>query len=1007
MALTIYEKGQLDYSSRISFYSMRSAELLESMVHGMAVINDNITNQSAGKSAGKIDDIPAESIENLGNGLKLIAEASKKLDKNAGKKLASVLNSISTFSNNVKTENLENLEAVSGAMTGISSSVLSFGSSMALATPLLALAYPSSILLSGILKIITPAVTKFGTEEATEGAKNVKRIGISTLAFAGSLYLSSEIAKNIDYTSILSLSTVLAGYGILFTEIGKRDKKIRGGSKSVLFMAGSIATFATITFFTGVIAKNIDYVSTFKILGLIGLNSLVYTIIGKFDKQIVKGSIAVTVLTLSNFLFSLGIKKSTEGLPPFEDVFKLVGMIGILGTTYGVAGRFMMPIIQGSIAVAAMSLSLLILSPGIKSLSETLKNNENIYWQVPALITSMGASFALAGAVTGLILSGSLAMAGTGVALMVIAKGVSMFPSMDEKRAEGIKLSIKSVIEGFGKGFSGLSITEALTLPLKIPVVGAMGLALIPLSLGISMWKNKVSRWTIDDNKLLKGTISSLSEAFATAGSTKGMSKLFGFPVGRNDTERGIDSTMRMGKNLSILSKGILAWKELQITKSDMDLVSSNIQRVLNTIPAIFASIGQRDRKGKSKFSLLGMMFGADFSQGDVESGISSTMKLGQNLKNLSEGIVSWKNMKLSPEDLAIVNQNIQRVLNTIPAIFASIGKRERGDDTETSLFGMVFGTDFSKGDIETGIEATMKLGQNLKNLSEGVLAWKPNGKEGITEESLMGIKKNIGSILDTIPEQFARIGKMDRKTSGWFSSGDVTKGVEIIKGLGNPLQSIAKLMNSVKSINAKKKADEIGMGVRSLLGHLREAAKSEKEAVEIGVSTTDIINQVERISKLAKPMEKLAKSFDKFNKSLKDHISYISKLDEDKLEAFEDWADALEAFAEVDPDAFKTNMGIAKGLNQITQKTTPPNFSTTNNILTTAGDKLNTELKEISGDKSGDKSGKSSTDEVIKALLKEMLKMRGDITAMSSEINRLTSFLMTGTINVKQKRGL
>jgi hypothetical protein len=79
----------------------------------------------------------------------------------------------------------------------------------------------------------------------------------------------------------------------------------------------------------------------------------------------------------------------------------------------------------------------------------------------------------------------------------------------------------------------------------------------------------------------------------------------------------------------------------MKITEKDLDAITYNVSKVLNTIPSIFATIGQRD-KGGSSGSLISSIFGSDFSKGDIEQGIQSTEKLGTNLKNLADGIMAW-----------------------------------------------------------------------------------------------------------------------------------------------------------------------------------------------------------------------------------------------------------------------------------------------------------------------------------------------------------------------------
>lgn len=421
-------------------------------------------------------------------------------------------------------------------------------------------------------------------------------------------------------------------------------------------------------------------------------------------------------------------------------------------------------------------------------------------------------------------------------------------PTITKEKAEGIAMGIKAVVTGFGKSFEDLSLKESLTLPLKIPMVALMGLSLMGLASGIANYQAKAGNFGPKDTENIKNTISGLSEAFATAGSTQGMSKLFGFNVGSNDVERGIDSTMRMGRNL----------------------------------------------------------------------------------KNLADGVLAWKKMPLTPADVQQISDNVSRVLNVIPGIFAGIGKADAGSTSNVSWLGLTFENPFSSGDTERGIDATMEMGENLKNLADGVIAWKDGGKAGFKSADLPGIVSNIQNILGAIPSSFAALGAADRKTAGIFpwSDGDIENGIELAEDLGPSLQSIASLLDSVKTGNMAKATADISNNIPKLLGSYASALNDFEN--QLKVDPDDVLEQITDISdafldvseksgkitaslqslgELATPLDKVAKSLLDVNKAMKAQLDLLTKDNQKKLDMYGKYYTSISDVAKANPAVLKTNL--------------------------------------------------------------------------------------------------
>lgn len=844
----------------------------------------------------------------------------------------------------VTEKDIEKAKGVSEMMVSIGAGVLGFAGKLALATPMLIIAVPGILILRLTTEMILHVAKRFAANSRSidKSTDAMNDISLSMLAFAGSLALSSMIMATMDTGAAGSLLILFGGMALsalTFNEIGKHTGDIAKGSLGVLLMSGSIAIFATAFAFAS----------------------------SKMDEVSMSG---------------LGMT--------------LLALVGV-GAAFLLAGQFWDKIALGALAFGLVGLSLFLLAPNIASMAETLEEHPNAVWQIPLTLAGIGGAFAIAGipAVAGFIVLGAIALGLAGGALWVIGKGVGAFmdaiSSAPDDAGEQIESVLKGVINGFGKGFGDLTVTEALTLPLKIPMVALMGGSLALLGIGLGKYKRASQGWDDGDTYTLANTIQELSRVFALSGSTEGMNKIFGFSVGSNDTDRGIESTMRMGRNLKILAGGIKEWKNLALTQDDVQLISDNIGRVLNFIPAIFADIGMRERQSSNQMEVFGVKFGVPFTSTDTELGIEATEDMGRNLKDLADGILAWKTMALSPEDIQIISTNVGRVLNTIPAIFATIGARERGSTGKMSFFGMVFDNPFSSGDIELGIESTRELGGTLKDLADGVMAWKEGGKGGFSIKDVPGITSNIQAILNVVPAAFAAVGKADKDTEGlWFwSDGDMERGIEIVEDMVDPLKDVSKLMTSFKDI---KRPDiqgyRVGKGLRAMFIGLNAGLLNIKDS------------EVDRFERLMKPLKKLPSIFKDVNEEIKKHVDYLGNLPETYMENFDRWASGMQKLSELDTASLEKNFEMSRKVSNITGDVIPATAVT---IADDTMEGVEGKTKTIPSPKESpnvvqDKTNKESKQDIINnQLLAVMQQLVASNSQQSAELQSIKEQLATG----------
>jgi hypothetical protein len=880
-------------------------------------------------------------------------------------------------------DDLERARLAAQTIQILSGSVLKLSKGLAISAPLMLLAIPGAAAFSLVMRIMSPAFDKLSNQAPMikEGSQSLRHISLTMLMFGGSMALTADVLKNVamkDAAKFAGMFALMGVSALMYEQIGKRGQNIPKGAIGVGAMAVSTVLFAGGLAMTTDLMRGMDMSDVPKILGLFGMmgvSALVYSLVGKGATNIIKGSAGIVAMSAATFIFAKATQYAVETVPDPAKLGILALEIGGLALVYGLAGSFASNILLGSLGVAAMGLSLMLISKPLESISGVMSENSDMLWKLPVMLTGLGAVYAGAGAITPLILGGAIGMAAIGGSLMLVGAGLNKMANanMTPEDADNMKYAMKSVVSAFTESFGGMTVKEAITLPLKMGVITGMGASLAVLGMGIGKYQEKAGGWDNSDADQLSYTISSLSQSFALAGSSEGMTKIFGFNVGKNDTERGVDATMRMGRNLSKLSDGIIKWKEMDLTEDDMQLISDNVTRVLTTIPNIFAAIGKSAREDSTnQMSILGVQFGIPFTKTDVELGISSTMKMGKNLKQLADGVTAWRDMPLTETDLQGVSDNITRVLTTIPNIFASIGKSQREDsENQVNFLGMSFGIPFTKTDVELGISSTMKIGKNLKELSEGVMAWKDGGASGFSSADLPGIQDNILSVLSAIPAAFAAVGKEDRESAEgilWWKKGDVEKGADIFGTIGPTLKSVADLVMGFKDIpDVNAHADNIGKGVSTMLKYLSE-----------GVGHFDD-DKIAILEDLPKPLGELT-------------------------DVFLEWKDIFKDFMKMDFAKVEEAAMLAMKLDRIQKGLAPEPISISvdeNTAIqepTTSTNQNNKTLDAIA-----QVTNKSSDTGLMQELLNVLSKLQVSMDGNTAAISDMQEQLATGTIKTKE----
>ena len=160
--------------------------------------------------------------------------------------------------------------------------------------------------------------------------------------------------------------------------------------------------------------NKIDLSDIGNIALMIGTAGLAFAAVGVFYLPILLGSAAVAAMGVSLLIFSFALSKISESVNNIDlsEIGSIALMIAAVGIATAVVGAFYIPILLGSLALVAMSVSLLIFSFTLSKLSESVKNVSLLDMGVAALsIVMLGAAVAAVGVFSIFILPGSLALA--------------------------------------------------------------------------------------------------------------------------------------------------------------------------------------------------------------------------------------------------------------------------------------------------------------------------------------------------------------------------------------------------------------------------------------------------------------------------------------------------------------------------------------------------------------------------------------------------------------------
>lgn len=805
----------------------------------------------------------------------------------------------------------------------ISNSILGFEASMVLSIVLAPFAMMGLALSTPIM---LGANTMFGIIGQRRNVKNVLNasaamtlMGLSIIAFSASMLVTTMITKRIitgggdkvDPTNLVALATVVPIFGLmigghyLMQKIGtaKSVKDSLNSFVAITLMSAGLIVFSLGMLVATSITKNmwktssgkfdaISMITSVSVFGLIFVGTKVFKLAGHDIKGVAKGLASVTLMSIGLGIFGFGLgfySKSTKDLKT-KDLVTMPLLLAGFAVEFGIMGAAASFIALGGAAAAAMGVGVGAFGLGLKSYSESIKDvSKDDVKRMAKVIGLYGVEFAAIGLISPAILGADLAFAAMGGALLSFGKGLSIYmESIKGYDEEQLKLS-RSHIGKLGGEFALLGLASPSILAAGVATT-TIGAGLASLGKGMKSWKD-VGGVSDDELANLCKTIDAVKLAFMGSVDENGKPKKVGGLKGFLKSVSGaiaapfnLASVVETAKSLTVaggaivsMAKSLKYWEESNI---NIDSVT-NLTTVIAAMNEAFGKMAGRTEK--SEKGLLGNLIGIDFSvfsPTDVELGIRSTKNMGKALKNIAEGVVSFRDgigkEFTDPTKADELGLAISNVITPIAQGFGALeglkpyeNQRKKGllGDIITGFVGEL-GSPAGKTKIATGIKSVKDLGKTLKDLAEGVKEFATLIPKNAKASWLKDVGDNIAAVLTALQGPLVALGTSETEISQmitqtnnigtsmesvYTSMGNVSKisakkasakdGVEAIKGLGETLVGIANATKTFSEISLKQ------LGTSGTWNDNWEITSQGEGA--LGVMTTVLCSQFALFSKL------------------------------------------------------------------------------------------------------------------------------------------------------------
>lgn len=566
--------------------------------------------------------------------------------------------------------------------------------------------------------------------------------------------------------------------------------------------------------------KPINILTTSAVLLAIGG---VFALAGLAATPIALGALAMTAVSIPLILLSVGLNFISKSIKNFDKktTNQLNDLLIGIGLTFAGAGLLAPMIILGAASMTAAGFSMILISTSILIYSSAIKNvkdSKKLFEDLSFGIKSVGKSFAAIGIMSIPLIAGAASMIVASLSLSMLSLGLKSFKKVGwdpNKGGDGDALTNalqsiraaflgvnKSDKEGFFKKLGGV-ITSGVDAVRMIEAAGAYitaGNALILLTAGLRKMKNL--QWTEEDSIALTESLTSVSSSFAQVGDINGVivnnsiNDLFArwigaYSIDKSAVQKGIATVNGAGKAIKDISKGLTDFtKWYKENENEIDISNENslfyvaLRTTITAVGSAFASIAG-DTNQVNKY------FGAfKWNKSKVKEGIQSVKGAGDSLTSISNGIIKFTEWyENNKNKIDINNENspffaaLRTTITAVGGAFASIGK-EKGEGKFACF-------SWSINYAKKGIKAVKDVEDALTGLTNGLIAFTDfyNQHKSELEGGLLTMLENS---VTTVGSVFAAIGGSNNKYKKFsWNAKDVKRGIAAVEDVQVAIKNV------------------------------------------------------------------------------------------------------------------------------------------------------------------------------------------------------------------------
>ncbi len=733
--------------------------------------------------------------------------------------------------------------------------IMNFSKSLALSALLIIpgmIAIPFLVAAIGLMSGVMWLVGK-QEKNIKAGAKALDGVGdaLKSFAIGMAFFAVTTFFILMEPKILLGMVASLLLIGGVVGVLGLADKTIKKGATALMLMGVGLGLFAVGYAVFALVSKFVSFEDVGKQVLILGGIGLVTAGIGMFFGNVALGAISMGLIGVGLTVFSIGYGIFTfvsKGVTE-DDALTQAAIIGGIGGAFALIG---IPVVAlavalGAIAMGIAGLALIPLSLGLKAFQMVEWSEEESKSLATTLAgirlaftggeTEGGFFSKLGGAFTGVLDAGVMiasagAFATAGLALVSLSYGLRQWKKTEWTDEDSARLGVAlGTITAaftqaggepsdpgglFGKVFGTAFSPNAVERGID-SVMGA-GKALKDIAMGLTDFNNFANSGVDfgDPKNPVQGTLAYnvintvgfISKAFAAVADQENVEGggFFGslFSIKRNKVEEGIRSVQGVGTELKDIADGLIKFNEFVKSDVDFDAIGKAISTTIGFVGDAFAQIGGKKEKTTTSLGF----FDISWDQNTVEQGISAVKGVGEELKNIADGLMTFSKLD-KPNEIA---GTIKSLLDTMSGTFASF---------------------YDQPEFSTRVD----------NFSNFITSIADRGEDGSLMKTADGFQE-IANAINSVD-----VGKADAFRGLFEASARLTdpgRDTDALEALVDAIEDIRDAMNEQ---NAGGGAIGGVLGdLKSALGFKAEAAPAKTENASLGESLSRLqitLNQI------------------------------------------------------------------------------------------------------------------------------------------------------------------